>query len=495
MGQSTVTRRRFVVTSLIGTAALPILAACGGAAPAAQPTTAPAAPAALPTAAPTQAPAPTAAPAPTTAATATPAPAAAAAPAGQGTVELRIHDWEQDPQNVFYGPLFAKFEAQHPGIKLKKEWFPRDDMHTKELALAATGQIGDTVRINVAVLTKELVNKNVIQALTPFIQADKAWLQNDQPQFWPGNIQNYTYKGQQWGYPVVGHPGAIDHYINFDLAAKGGKPAPADGNWTNDQSVEIFKAMTQSSGGRTTVYGLFISPGNELDVGYLRRFGGNVYSDDGTKAEIGTPESIAGLKHMSDLFNVHKVAVPISANADPSQLFPASQVGCIVQTSFAAGGLYPQSVGDKFKWDVLPPPIGPSGKHETQVSSDGYAMSAATKHPAEAWEVVKLYASREHGYNRFKNGLGSPGSRYDIWGSDDFHKDFPRLTLLWNTVIDPAKNPPLRPWNHPVNGRYFEADTAVNNILQDVWLGKTDAATAAAAAQKAAQDIMDKPPV
>src|SRR6202022_2039360 len=112
MGQSTVTRRRFVITSLIGTADLRIIAACAGAppssptaAPAAQPTTAPAAPAAAPTAAPTQAAAPTAAPAATTAAAATSAPAAAA-PAGQATVQLRIHDWEQDPDNVFYGPLF-----------------------------------------------------------------------------------------------------------------------------------------------------------------------------------------------------------------------------------------------------------------------------------------------------------------------------------------------------------------------------------------------------
>src|SRR5262245_35362108 len=106
---------------------------------------------------------------------------AAAQPAGsKAPVELRIHDWEQDPENVFYGPLFKKFEEEHPNIKIKKEWFPRDDMHTKELALAATGQIGDTVRINVAVLTKELSNKGVIQSLTPFINKDTKWNQNDQ---------------------------------------------------------------------------------------------------------------------------------------------------------------------------------------------------------------------------------------------------------------------------------------------------------------------------
>jgi len=468
--------------------------------PAEKPTTAPAA------AAPTNTPAAAAKPAeatkPAAAAATKPAaaeatkPAAAQAAGSKAPVELRIHDWEQDPENVFYGPLFKKFEEEHPNIKIKKEWFPRDDMHTKELALAATGQIGDTVRINVAVLTKELSNKGVIQSLTPFINKDTKWNQNDQKQFWPGNIQNYMYKGDQWGYPVVGHPGAIQHYTNLDMAAKAGKPAPGDtGVWTNDQAVEVFKAMTVSSGGRTTVYGVALGPGGELTVGVLRRFGGDFYNEEGTKALVGTPESIQGIQWLSDLWNKHKVAVPLEAKADPSQLFPASQVGTVIQTSFAAGGLYPKLVGDKFKWDVLPPPTGPSGKRESQVSSDGYAMSKATKNPDEAWEVVKLYAGREHGYNRFKNGLGSPGSRYDIWGSDDFRKDFPKLTLIWNTLVDPAKNPPLRPWNHPVNGRYFETDTAINNILQDVWLGKKEPAAAAAEAQKAAQDIMDKPAV
>ncbi|HEV8634902.1 MAG TPA: sugar ABC transporter substrate-binding protein [Chloroflexota bacterium] len=489
-----------------------VIAACAAPAPTATP--APAKPAekppekpaekptaaAQPAAAPTNTPAAAAKPAEPTKPAAEPtkpAGAPAAQPAGsKAPVELRIHDWEQDPENVFYGPLFKKFEEEHPNIKIKKEWFPRDDMHTKELALAATGQIGDTVRINVAVLTKELVNKGVIQSLTPFINKDTKWNQNDQKQFWPGNIANYMYKGDQWGYPVVGHPGCIQHYTNLSMADKVGKPAPADtGQWTQDQIIEIYKAMTQSSGGRTTVYGVLPCLGGEGAVGVLRAFGGDYYNEEGTKAMVGTPESIKGIEWLSDLWNKHKVAIPPEAKADASQVFPGGQVGIVVLTSFAAGGLYPKLVGDKFNWNVLPPPIGPSGKRESQVSSDGYGMSKATKNPDEAWEVVKLYASQEHGYNRFKNGLGSPGSRYDIWGSDAFRKDFPKLTMVWNTLVDPAKNPPLRPWNHPQNGRYFETDTAINNILQDVWLGKKPAAQAAAEAQKTAQEIMDKPPV
>src|SRR5712692_9673791 len=105
-----VSRRRLLLTSalgLAGIAAVPLLAACGGAAPVATP--APAAPAAA-----AQPPAP-AAP--------TATPQAAAAPAAAGAIELRIHDWLQDPQDTFYGPLWKDFEAKHPGVTIKREWF------------------------------------------------------------------------------------------------------------------------------------------------------------------------------------------------------------------------------------------------------------------------------------------------------------------------------------------------------------------------------------
>ncbi len=473
-----------------------LLAACGSAAAPAAPTAAPAA-AAAPTSAPKAA-APTTAPA---AAAPTTAPAAAAQPttaAKPGQIEIVTHDWLQDPNDEFYGPFFKNFEAQHPTIKINRQWFPRNDMHTKELALAATGQIGDTCRINVAVLTPELQAKGVLRSLDEFINKDTAWKDTDQKQFWPGNIANYTIDGKQWGYPVVGHPGCIQHYMNLDIVRTLGTKIPEEAScfkWTIDDAVALYKAATKTgSDGRISQYGIISCLGGEGIVGVLRMFGGNYYDDDGKKALINTPESIAGLTWLADLFQKYKVEVPAEQkDADPSQLFPAKSVSIVVSTSFAASN-FQKLVADKFKWTVLPPPIGPSGKFETQVSSDGFGMTKNSKHPDEAWEVVKAYGSKDHGLNRFLHGLGSPGSRYDIWTAPEFKQKVPDLSNhIYATMIDPAKAPPLRPWSHPANARYFETDTAYTNILQDVWLGKKKPADAAAEAQKAVQAIMDQP--
>ena len=470
------------------------------AAPAAAPTTAPAA--AAPTTAPAAAAKPTEAPKP--AEVAKPAAAApAAAPAGsKAPVELRIHDWAQDPNDIFYGPFWKNFEEKNPNIKIKREWFPRDDMHTKQLSLAATGQIGDTVRINVAVLTPELRQKGVIQSLTPFIQKDTKWATEDQKQFFPGNIANYTAEGQQWGYPVVGHPGCLQYYTNTTMAEKLGIKLPTEANkyaWTLDEAVKIFQTGTQKGAdGRVSVYGFQPCLGNEGTVGVLRAHKGDVYDAEGKKVLIGTPESTAGLQWIYDLYNTHKVAIPLEAGGkqpDPAQLFPGEKVLVHVSTSGQAGN-FKRLVADKFKWTILPPPIGPEGKVVTQISSDGYGMSKATKNPDEAWQVVKAYASREHGVDRHIAGFGSPGSRYDVWTDPKFKAEQPILSsVIYNTLLNPDTAPPTRAWHHPANGRYFEADSAMNNIINDMVLGNKKPAEAAAEAQKAMQAILDKPPV
>lgn len=503
---SVVTRRSFLALSA-GIGAMGLLAACGGtsgsaatappssgAAPAA--TTAPAAGAQATTAPAAGAPAATTAPAGAAATTAPAAQPQAAAKPGQVTIVT--HDWLQDPNDTFYGPFWKMFEDQHPNIHVERQWFPRNDMHTKELTLAATGQIGDTVRINVAVLTPELQAKGVVQALDQFIAQDTQWKDNDAKQFWPGNIANYTIQGKQWGYPVVGHPGCIQHILNVDLLNQAGAKIPSADNgfkWTIDDAVNMFKTGTKKGAdGRVSVYGIMSCLGGEGTVGVLRMFGGDYYDVDGKKCLINTKESIDGLTWLSDLFNKYQVEVPLQNNADPAQLFPTQSIAGFVSTSAQVAN-QKNIIKDKFKFTVVPPPIGPSGKFETQVSSDGVGMSKSTKHPQEAWEVIKAYVGKYHGVHRFMAGLGSPGSRYDVWTDPEFKQYAPLLaTNIYDTLINPDKvSQPLRPWNHPANARYNESDTAMTNILQDLWLGKKKPADAANDAFKAVQPILDKP--
>jgi ABC-type glycerol-3-phosphate transport system substrate-binding protein len=474
-----------------------ILAACGGATP-------------PPAAAPTTKPAEAAKPAAATAAPAgapTAAPQAATKPAATGQrVVIRDHDWIQGnpgQQGDWYDAFIAKFEADNPDIKIEREWFPRAEMHAKQLALAATGQIGDTVRISVAPLVAELQLKGVVRDLNSLYEGDQQWTSNDLKQFWTGNLKTYTRQGKLWGLPMVGHPGGVQYYVNTTMVQKAGlKMPPADGNWSFDEMVTLAKGLTKSEGGRTTVYGM-IPPlndasANEGMVGFLRAFGGDLFDADGKQCLLNTPESKAGLKVLADLYK-SGAAIPWQPDIDAQrqELFQSQRVGMLVSTSFAASS-WPGQIAkrpDPFEMDVFPNPLGPTGKHATQVSSDGKGLTMASKNADKAWIVLsRLYTGQRHGIERFTNGLGSPGSRFDVWDSDEFRKAAPKLQNIAKVMVLPPA-PDMLPWHHPANGRFAEVEPVLINEFVKVTLGQLDVDKFAEDTAKQIQAIMDKPGV
>ena len=436
--------------------------------------------------------------------TAAPTTAGVAKPAtGTGQrVTVVDHDWIQGTtgqQGDWYDQFIAKFEEQYPNIKIDRQWFPRAEMHQKLVQLAATGQIGDTVRINVAPLVSELQIKGVLHDLDTLYKGDQEWVNNDQKQFWPGNLRTYTREGKLWGLPVVGHPGCVQYFTNTTMVQQAGlKMPPADGNWSHEDLVTLAKGLTKSEGGRTTTYGVLPCIGNEGIVGFLRAYGGDLFDADGKKCLLNTPESKAGLKALADLYLTHKVAYPWEATLNATELFQGQKVGMAILTSGNARG-WPDQISklpQPFEMEVYANPLGPTGKHATQVSSDGKGVSKSTKNPAEAWTVLsRLFTSRAHGFERHANGLGSPGSRYDIWSSPEFARVTPKLQNIAKVlVLPPAAE--MQAWHHPANGRFFETETVLVQEFSKVILGQeTDVDRAADNITRLIQDIMDKPPV
>jgi ABC-type glycerol-3-phosphate transport system substrate-binding protein len=145
--------------------------------------------------------------------------------------------------------------------------------------------------------------------------------------------------------------------------------------------------------------------------------------------------------------------------------------------------------------DVFPNPLGTSGKHATQVSSDGKGVTMASKNADKAWIVLsQLYTGQRHGIERFANGLGSPGSRFDVWDSDEFRQVAPKLANIAKVMVLPPA-PDMEPWYYPANGRFAEVEPVLVNEFVKVTLGQIESDQFAEDTTRQIQAIMDKPSV
>jgi multiple sugar transport system substrate-binding protein len=73
----------------------------------------------------------------------------------------------------------------------------------------------------------------------------------------------------------------------------------------------------------------------------------------------------------------------------------------------------------KFRWDVVPFPVGPSGKSRVGIDASGYAVSAKTQHPKESVELIEFLLSRKAIEQVTASGLIVP-ARPDVAESDLF---------------------------------------------------------------------------
>ena len=260
------------------------------------------------------------------------------------------------------------------------------------------------------------------------------------------------------------------------------KMPPDDGNWTFEDLITLAKGLTKSEGGRTTVYG--IMPGfrtataNEGIVGLLRAFGGDLFDADGKKCLLNTPESIKGLKVMADLY---KSGCGLSRGRRTSDtiaqdLFLGQQGRHAGQHEPAARRAWsrPRSPSRpiRSRWTCSRTRSARPASTPPRSRPTARACPRPRKNPDKAWTVLsQLYTGQRHGIERFANGLGSPGSRNDVWDSPEFRETAPKLANIAKVLVLPPA-PEMAAWLHPANGRFAEHEPILLNEFVKVTLGQ-----------------------
>lgn len=332
-------------------------------------------------------------------------------------VEIKVAFWGAPDEVGIITDIIDKWQALHPEISVKLEHTPYRGYVDKLLTRIAGRAAPDVMCVEVDLFVT-FQSKDVLLDLTPYIEKDG---QVDLADFYPAEIGRFTVLGKTYAIPRDTAPFACVYY-NKKIFEEAGIPYPTDG-WDTDDLLEKAKRLTvYDTEGNVQRYGFYAWAWQN----FVYAFGGGLVDDinNPKKCILDSEGSIKGLKFYSDLINVHKVHPSSTAMANLAMgvqgMFATGRLAMFASGIWETPGL--RKIQD-FEWDVAMFPKGPGGKRAFGTGGSGYCVLKDSKHPKEAFEVIKALTGRSAAEMLADTGLAQPALR-DVaegprWALDD----------------------------------------------------------------------------
>ena len=429
-------RRRFLISAGIAALATPILAACGGGQPAS----------------------PTASASGSTGAKPAATQQVASQPASGARVPLSIAVW------TFADRPWQKERAEKYGqenaakVDLKAEDVIYDEMSKKQLAWAATGTAPDVLYSGVKWAAYSAY-KGVFLTLDDLVKSDDPGMDD----FFKGAIQGASLDGKLFALPFEVNTGNLNviSYNKDMLDAKG--IAPPTDDWTLEDFASMAAKLTDKD---KKIFGTNYLTVNYYDFGALARsYGGDILSEDGKEFTLTTdPKTVEAARFQTEL-RTRLNAAPMREESQ-GIAFPAGQIALNASGVQSLGGLK-KTIADKFTWDSVLLGVGPGGLRGYEMFVTMYSISAKTKDPKAAYELLKHMTSKETAMYAFVE-QGQPPARQSVWLSPEAD----RVNPIWGRAakwLADGKN--KGPFPMPDNLRFQELQDKWQNLSQQIFYG------------------------
>ena len=332
-------------------------------------------------------------------------PAAAGPAAASGEiVQLVYQDWRTDWFPGMAQAQLAKFHASHPNIRV----FYPEDVPGEMPAMFEAGSAPDVVS-GCCDFFPAWGQAGYLLDLAPYVQRDipadtiAEWDEAQYKAF-------FTADGVQFALPK--YHGALAVYYNKDLFDAAGLAYP-DNDWTYDDYLAAMTALTDPAAGG---WGSTLDPIYDRVQIHVNAFGGHyVNPDDPADCVLDQPPAVAALEWLRARFRDDGVmASPLALNKlETRRAFWEGRVAMVEDGSWALKDILTNA---PFRVGVAPFPVGPE-RRATLATTDGFAISANTPHPAEAWELLKFLVSEEYGLAMAETSFLQPAraSLVDQW--------------------------------------------------------------------------------
>jgi len=309
-------------------------------------------------------------------------------------VTISVFTWT----NVINMPVWEKAQAQFNerfakdklSVALTHQPNDNNAYWTKLVAEYAAGTAWDVIYGN-PLETQDVASKGMLKELSPYVKRDKFDINDINP---PAQV-GYMFDGKIWGLASWSDTRVLSYNKSaFQAAGIPLPPQTLDGaGWTVDDFVNAARKLNDPANNK---YAFVPESTTDAALRFPWLFGGYFWNDEKvpTRSAMNTPEYVRGLEWARDLQTAHRV-MPVRTHAGQlgghDKMFPAGMmpIAWAAYKHVTAGW----DVVKDFEWAVAPLPRGTRRLHH--VSPQAFAAVSLTKHPDEAWTVVKDYATGE----------------------------------------------------------------------------------------------------
>lgn len=335
-------------------------------------------------------------------------------------VKLRFSDWHltEDVWNKSLNEGMAIFHKNYPNIKVTLEPVSYKEKETKYTVESAAGRAPDVFHVHAFSLPM-FFSKGFAKDLTPFIaKEDSTFLDA----WYPLPLKLMKHEGKMKAMP--GDYMTMVLFYNTEMFKAAGLD-PNKPPKTCDEFLGYAKKLTRDTDGDGKVdqWGFGTvgakSPGFSMRFGpFLWSFGGDYLSPDMKRSALDSAEAKEAFAFFVELYTKYKVVPPGLTAMNPQEV--RTQLAQKKVAMIMGSGWTPPIVNkinpDLKAFEVLKcAPAPTKRKQATAIWLSSWVMSPNTKHPKEAWKLLKFITGKEMELKWFKDNRVT-SARKDVSG-------------------------------------------------------------------------------
>lgn len=324
-------------------------------------------------------------------------PAAAPAAAKEKVTITFWHSWAESDIPKFER-IANEFMAANPDIIVKMTRVPGAETDTQKLMTAVTAGTGPDIYLLDRFIAAQRAEAGVLEDLAP-LSANF-----DLKQFYDFGIEECTWKGKLWCLPIDTDTRML--FYNKDQFKEVGLD-PEKPPKTIDELDQYADKLTKKASGKVERYGFipWYNQGWHYTWGWA--FGAKFYDPQAGKVLLDDPAFIKSLEWQAKYGEkVGKEVDPFAGSSGELSPFIAGQVSMIVANNYFMDDIKRLKPDMKYGITLIPTAAGVQGPI-TWAGGWSVVIPKGSKHPKEAFEFMKYYATKgqEYWIQEHPNGM------------------------------------------------------------------------------------------